>query len=46
MFIFDFLDTTIGSSGRATNGMIKVYAVNYNILQINSGQGSLLYYTT
>lgn len=46
MFIFDFLDTTIASSGRATNGMIKVYAVNYNILQINSGQGSLLYYTT
>ena len=44
MLIFNFEDNLQKSTGCSTNGLIKVYCVNYNILQINSGQGSLLYY--
>ena len=44
LFIFDFIDSSIPTAGKATNGIIKIYAINYNILQINSGQGSLQYY--
>ena len=44
MLLFNFEDTLKNSAGCSTNGLIKVYCVNYNILQINSGQGSLLYY--
>lgn len=45
MFTFDFKNNIVGNSGHATNGLIKIYGINYNILQISSGQGSLLYYT-
>lgn len=44
LFIFDFVDSLTPTAGKSTNGIIKIYAINYNILQINSGQGSLQYY--
>ena len=44
MMLFNFEDKLKNTSGCATNGLIKVYGINYNILQINSGQASLLYY--
>lgn len=44
MLLFNFEDNLKNSTGCSTNGLIKVYCINYNILQINSGQGSLLYY--
>lgn len=44
MLIFNFENNLTKTTGCSTNGLIKVYCVNYNILQINSGQGSLLYY--
>lgn len=46
LFIFNFKDSlnnTIIENGCSTNGLIKIYAVNYNILKIASGLGSLQY---
>ena len=46
VFTFKFKNNnnhTLIDSGCATNGIIKIYAYNYNILTIKSGQASLLY---
>lgn len=46
LFEFKFKDNnnnTIIDTGCSTNGVIKIYANNYNILKIASGQGSLLW---
>jgi len=46
LFTFNFTDNnnnSIVDSGCATNGVIKVFAYNYNILKIASGQVSLSY---
>ena len=43
MFSFKFNDFSLKQSGSATNGIIKIFATNYNILKIVSGIGSLLY---
>ena len=34
---------TINTSGGATNGRVKTYAVNYNILSIDKGMGGVLF---
>ena len=41
-----FLELTfnnVNSNGGATNGRVKIYGLNYNILKISSGQGGLLF---
>ena len=41
-----FLELTfnnVNSNGGATNGRVKVYGLNYNILKISEGQGGLLF---
>jgi len=43
LFLFKFKENTTLESGCATNGIIKIYASNYNILKIASGQASLMY---
>ena len=46
LFIFKFKDNinnTVVERGCATNGIIKVFAYNYNILKIASGQASVSY---
>jgi hypothetical protein len=40
---FKFKDYKLNISGSSTNGIIKIFAVNYNILKIASGMASLLY---
>ena len=44
LFTFTFNDSALKTSGSATNGNIRIYAINYNILHIHSGQSSLQYY--
>ena len=43
IFSFRFKDYKLNEKGSATNGIIKIYGINYNILKIVSGIGSLLY---
>ena len=43
LFLFKFNENEQVTSGCATNGIIKIYAYNYNILKIQSGQASLIY---
>ena len=43
LFTFKFKDYKLNTSGSSTNGIIKIFAVNYNILKIASGMASLLY---
>ncbi len=45
LFLFKFKDNATNQSGCATNGIIKIYACNYNVLKITSGQASLMYIT-
>ena len=45
LFLFKFKNNATLESGCATNGIIKIYAYNYNILKIASGQASLMYIT-
>tara|TARA_B100001173_G_scaffold303045_1_gene305385 strand:- start:524 stop:1789 length:1266 start_codon:yes stop_codon:yes gene_type:complete len=45
LFLFKFKENTSLESGCSTNGIIKIYAYNYNILRIASGQASLMYIT-
>lgn len=44
LFLFDFKNYELKTSGSSTNGIINIYAINYNILKISSGLGSLIYY--
>ena len=43
IFSFKFNDYKLNIKGSSTNGIIKIYATNYNVLKIVSGIGSLLY---
>lgn len=43
IFSFKFKDYKLKEKGSSTNGIIKIYGINYNILKIVSGIGSLLY---
>ena len=43
LFLFKFKENEPLTSGCATNGIVKIYAYNYNILKIQSGQASLIY---
>lgn len=43
LFLFKFKENLTNQAGCSTNGIIKIYATNYNILKIQSGQGSLMY---
>lgn len=43
LFLFKFNTNLIPTNGCSTNGNIKIYAYNYNILNIKSGQASLMY---
>lgn len=43
LFAFKFKDYKLNTSGSATNGIIKIYAIHYNVLKIVSGMASLLY---
>ena len=43
IFSFKFKDYRLLDKGSSTNGIIKIYGINYNILKIVSGMGSLLY---
>lgn len=44
-FNFNNNDTnTLVDSGCSTNGIIKIYAISYNILKIASGQASVIYF--
>lgn len=45
LFLFKFKDNNTNQSGCSTNGIIKIYAYNYNLLKIASGQASLMYIT-
>ena len=45
LFLFKFKENISLESGCATNGIIRIYAYNYNILKIASGQASLMYST-
>lgn len=42
-FNFKFKDYKLNESGSSTNGIIKIFGINYNILKIVSGQGGLIY---
>ena len=43
IFSFKFNDYKLNIKGSSTNGIIKIYGTNYNVLKIVSGIGSLLY---
>ena len=39
----EFTFNNINTVGGSTNGKIRIYGINYNILRIEKGQGGLLY---
>ena len=43
LFTFDFNSHSLKQAGSSTNGIIKVYGVNYNLLTISSGICKLVY---
>ena len=45
LFLFKFKNNNLLEAGCPTNGIIKIYAYNYNILKFASGQASLMYIT-
>tara|TARA_Y100000741_G_C18254817_1_gene558543 strand:- start:277 stop:1539 length:1263 start_codon:yes stop_codon:yes gene_type:complete len=42
-FNFKFKDYKLYENGSSTNGVIKIFGINYNVLKIVSGQGGLIY---
>lgn len=44
LFLFEFNNYQHNTKGSSTNGIIHIYGINYNILKITSGLGSLVYY--
>ena len=43
LFTFDFNSHSLKQAGSSTNGIIKVYGLNYNLLTISSGICKLVY---